>query len=163
ASWAAERLLADRANHGDLCLVTATDGNHGRAVARIARDRGMRCRVLVPRGTASVRIDAIVREGARVEVVDGDYDEAVRHAASLGDDGNVVLADGAWPGYEQVPEWIVEGYATLFAEASEQLDGLSPDLAWIPIGVGSLALAAAVHWPFPPPRLVGFEPVAAAC
>jgi diaminopropionate ammonia-lyase len=51
----------------------------------------------------------------------------------------------------------------MFAEASEQLDGASPDLALIPIGVGSLATAAARHWPGTSPRLVGFEPADAAC
>jgi diaminopropionate ammonia-lyase len=38
-----------------------------------------------------------------------------------------------------------------------------PDLALIPIGVGSLAVAAARHWPARPPRLVGLEPETAAC
>jgi diaminopropionate ammonia-lyase len=163
ASWAAERLLAGRDARDDLCLVAATDGNHGRAVARVASMRGLRCRILVPRGMASQRIEAIAGEGAQVDVVDGDYDDAVRQAADLADSEHVLLADTSWPGYERVPAWVVEGYGTIFAEASEQLAGVLPDLAWIPIGVGSLALAAARHWPEPAPRLVGVEPASAAC
>jgi diaminopropionate ammonia-lyase len=162
ASWAAERLLAGRETEG-LTLVTATDGNHGRGVARVARMRGLRAHILVPAGTAQARIDGIAGEGAQVEVVDGSYDDAVRKAAAMADDTHVVLSDTSWPGYEDVPRWVVEGYETIFAEADEQMAGEQPDVALIPIGVGSLAVAAAAHWPDEAPRLVGLEPETAAC
>jgi diaminopropionate ammonia-lyase len=162
ASWAAEQLLAGRDLEG-VTLVTATDGNHGRAVARVARMRGVAAHILVPAGTAQARIDGIAGEGAQVEVVDGSYDEAVAKAASMADDTHFVLSDTSWPGYEDVPRWVVEGYETIFSEADEQLDGVVPDAALIPIGVGSLGVAAAAHWPDSPPRLVGLEPETAAC
>jgi diaminopropionate ammonia-lyase len=162
ASWAAERLLAGRDTEG-LTLVTATDGNHGRAVARVARMRGVAAHILVPAGTAQARIDGIASEGAHVEVVDGSYDEAVERAAGMADETHVVLSDTSWPGYEDVPRWVVEGYETIFREADEQLGGAVPDVALIPIGVGSLGVAAATHWPESPPRLVGLEPETAAC
>jgi diaminopropionate ammonia-lyase len=98
-----------------------------------------------------------------VEVVDGSYDDAVRMAAAMADETHVVLSDTSWPGYEDVPRWVVEGYETIFSEAGEQLGGALPDVALIPIGVGSLAVAAAAHWPEEPPRLVGLEPTSAAC
>jgi diaminopropionate ammonia-lyase len=143
--------------------VTATDGNHGRAVARVARLRGLAAHILVPAGTAEARIDGIAGEGAHVEVVDGSYDEAVERAAGMADSTHVVLSDTSWPGYEDVPRWVVEGYETIFREADVLLGGELPDVALIPIGVGSLAVAAAHHWPASPPRLVGLEPVSAAC
>jgi diaminopropionate ammonia-lyase len=161
ASWAAERLLDGRDTAG-VTLVTATDGNHGRAVARVARMRGLRAHILVPAGTAQARVDGIAGEGAQVEVVDGSYDDAVRKAAAMADDTHVVLSDTSWPGYEDVPRWVVEGYETIFREADAQLDG-PPDVALIPIGVGSLAVAAAAHWPGERPRLIGVEPTSAAC
>jgi diaminopropionate ammonia-lyase len=162
ASWAAERLLEGRDTDG-MTLVTATDGNHGRAVARVARLRGVAAHILVPAGTAQARIDGIASEDAHVEVFDGSYDEAVERAASMADDTHVVLSDTSWPGYEDVPRWVVEGYETIFREADEQLEGETPDVAFIPIGVGSLAVAAAKHWPDAPPKLVGLEPDSAAC
>jgi diaminopropionate ammonia-lyase len=162
ASWAAERLLEGRDTEG-MTLVTATDGNHGRAVARVARLRGVAAHILVPAGTAQARIDGIASEDAHVEVFDGSYDEAVERAASMADDTHVVLSDTSWPGYEDVPRWVVEGYETIFREADEQLEGETPDVAFIPIGVGSLAVAAAKHWPDAPPKLVGLEPDSAAC
>jgi len=162
ASWAAERLLAGRNAEG-ITLVTATDGNHGRGVARIARMRRLAAHVLVPTGTAEARIDGIASEGAHVEVVDGSYDDAVARAAGMADATHLVLSDTSWPGYEDVPRWVVEGYETIFSEADDQLGGAVPDVALIPIGVGSLAVAAAHHWPVDPPRLVGLEPETAAC
>jgi diaminopropionate ammonia-lyase len=162
ASWAAEQLLAGRDLAG-LTLVTATDGNHGRGVARVARLRGLAAHILVPAGTAQARIDGIAAEGAEIEVVDGSYDEAVARAASLADESHLVLSDTSWPGYEDVPRWVVEGYETIFSEVDDQLGGGVPDVALIPIGVGSLAVAAANHWPGAQPRLVGLEPESAAC
>lgn len=162
ASWAAEQLLAQRGPDG-VTLVTATDGNHGRAVAHVAKLRGLRAHILVPAGTAPARIDGIAGEGADVEVVEGSYDEAVERAAAMADATHVVLSDTSWPGYHDVPGWIVEGYETIFAEADEQSGGIVPDVAYIPIGVGSLAVAAANHWPGTAPRLIGLEPEGAAC
>jgi diaminopropionate ammonia-lyase len=109
---------------------------------------------------------AIEDEGARVEHVDGDYDVAVRRAAGLADDRHLVIADTSWPGYEDVPRRVVEGYATIFAELDAQLEGRTVDLVLVPIGVGSLATAAARHFRATPgerPRLVGLEPIDAAC
>jgi diaminopropionate ammonia-lyase len=159
ASWAAEQLQPA----AGVTLVTATDGNHGRGVARVARMRGLNAHILVPAGTAQARIDAIASEGAHVEVVDGSYDDAVRKAAAMADDTHVVLSDTSWPGYEDVPRWVVEGYETIFREADEQLAGELPDIAFIPMGVGSLGVAAAKHWPGERPLLVSLEPTTADC
>ncbi len=160
-SWAAERLLGEPPYEPGLELIAATDGNHGRAVARAARLRGLGATILVPAGTAQARIDAIAGEGARVEVVDGSYDDAVRLSAELADERRLVLSDTSWPGYEQVPGWVIEGYATIFHEVDEQA-AAAVDVAFVPIGVGALAAAAARHLGGRA-RLAGVEPVAAAC
>ncbi len=160
-SWAAERLLGEPPFEPGLELIAATDGNHGRAVARAARLRGLGATILVPAGTAQARIDAIAGEGARVEVVDGSYDDAVRLSAELADARRLVLSDTSWPGYEEVPGWVIEGYATIFHEVDEQATA-PVDVAFVPIGVGALAAAAARHLGGRA-RLAGVEPVAAAC
>lgn len=150
-----------------LTLACATEGNHGRAVARVARSLGVAAHVVVPEGTARTRVAAIEAEGALVERVAGDYDAAVAHAAGLAGPDVLVIADTSWPGYEEVPRRVVEGYGTIFAELDEQLAGRAVDLVLVPIGVGSLAAAAARHLRArddgPPPLLVGVEPAAAAC
>lgn len=152
-SWAVHRLALPVPSR----LVTATDGNHGRALARTARVLGHHAHVVVPRGIATA---AILGEGARVTEVDGDYDEAVRAAALLAaEPGSVLVQDTAWPGYEQIPGWIVDGYSTLFVEIDEQL-GRSPDLVVVPVGVGSLAQAAVAHGGS---AVLSVEPDTAAC
>ena len=49
---------------GQLKLITMTDGNHGRGVARVARWLGYAAEIFVPRGTAAARIAGIESEGA---------------------------------------------------------------------------------------------------
>ena len=105
--------------HKPLALAAATDGNHGRAVARMARLLGLEARIFVPHGTAPARIDAIRDEGASCRVVNGTYDDAVDHSAGEASERCLVVSDTSWPGYEEVPAWVIEGYSTIFAEASE--------------------------------------------
>jgi diaminopropionate ammonia-lyase len=145
ASWAVHRAL-QRSTGDRRRLVTATDGNHGRAVARMAALMKLPATVVIPRGVSERAIDLIRAEGAEVRVLDMPYDDAVLEAAALADaDPDALLVqDTSWPGYEEVPQWIVDGYATLFDEAAEQAAelGTGIDLVIVPAGVGSLAHAA---------------------
>jgi diaminopropionate ammonia-lyase len=166
ASWAIERAMQERGD-APTVLVTATDGNHGRAVARSAKLRGLPARIYIPTGVPDVVVARILAEGAQLTVVDGDYDEAVRVAAAdaeSSEDG-LLVQDTAWPGYEQIPQWIVDGYETLFREVDDQLGALTPSLVSVPIGVGSLAQATIAHYRSATvrPRLLGVEPETAAC
>jgi diaminopropionate ammonia-lyase len=157
-------------SHGPLALATATDGNHGRAVARVAGWLGLDARIFVPEGTSAARIAAIESEGASCIVVDGTYDDAVAVAAEEAADDCAVISDTSWPGYEEIPGWIVEGYATILAEIEDQLDGPRPTVVLVPVGVGSLA-AAVVTWyrstagarDDRPVTLIGVEPDTADC
>ncbi|MER5971507.1 diaminopropionate ammonia-lyase [Streptomyces sp. NPDC002055] len=154
-SWAVHRVLAERPESGDgaapgpVTLVTATDGNHGRAVARTARRLGLRAHVFVAEGVHPRASAAIAAERAEVTLVAGSYDMAVRRAAEAAAAPGVVLVqDTAWPGYERIPGRIVEGYSTLCAEIDEQLaaaDAGPPGLVAVPVGVGSLAQAVVTH------------------
>jgi diaminopropionate ammonia-lyase len=162
ASWAVHKALTPG---GKVRLVTATDGNHGRAVARTARLLGLSALVFVPDCLHPAAVAAIEGEGAEVRSIDGSYDEAVRIAATA---GGLLIQDTAWPGYEQIPGWIVEGYSTLFREIDAQLDaaGSGPaGLVAVPVGVGSLAQAAVTHYRSngKSPALLSVEPTAAAC
>ncbi|MBZ6475115.1 diaminopropionate ammonia-lyase [Streptomyces griseocarneus] len=171
ASWAIHRALSERDTSTPVTLVTATDGNHGRAVARMARLLGQHAHVFVSAGVHPAAADAIAGEGARVTRVDGPYDDAVRRAATVADEtaDALLVQDTAWPGYERVPGWIVEGYSTLFHEIDDQLAAAGaphPDLVAVPVGVGSLAQAAVTHYGGSAGRdsaLLAVEPVAAAC
>jgi len=143
-------------------LVAATDGNHGRAVAHMAALLGLEARILVPEHTAAARIDAIAGEGATVDVVAGTYDDAIAASAALAGERRLVISDHSWPGYEEVPAWVADGYQTIFDELAEQLAALPP-LCAIQIGVGALASAAVRALTAPGRVIVGVEPADAAC
>jgi diaminopropionate ammonia-lyase len=186
ASWAVARALAGAAEVSDVAelrliaarthleLVTATDGNHGRAVAYLGTLLGLRARVFIPAAAPPAAAARIAAEGATVTVVSGPYDEAVQQAAAYADAApdRVLVQDTAWPGYEQVPSWIVAGYETLLSEIDAQLGdrGLGgPGLVSVPVGVGSLAQAVVAHYrsrrpeESPGPAVLAVEPQAAAC
>ncbi|MEA2466185.1 MAG: diaminopropionate ammonia-lyase, partial [Thermoleophilaceae bacterium] len=156
ASWAVERAL--REHPSTSTLVAASAGNHGRAVARAAAWRGLRARVYLPARSVSARRDAIAAEGADVVVVDGDYEEAVALAAADGArEGVVEIAD---VGDSDPARWVIDGYATLFSEAAEQAEF---DVLIVPVGVGSLAAAAARFGAGAGVKVIGVEPATAAC
>ena len=180
ASWAVARVVAAltgastdlpalrRAAAGSsLRLVTATDGNHGRAVAHMASLLGLPATVFVPEVMSPAAADAIAEEGADVVRTNTDYDATVVAAAEFAAEhaDRHLVQDTAWPGYEQVPAWIVEGYDTMLEEIDEQL-GAAPDLVAVPVGVGSLAQAVVSHYRrsgSPRAALLSVEPDAAAC
>ncbi len=154
ASWAVERALRERP--GVHTLVAASAGNHGRAVAHVAALRGLAARILLPARSAPARRAAIAAEGAELVVVDGDYEDAVRQAAAEGArDGCLEVAD---VGDSGPAHWVVDGYATLFAELGEPFD-----VVLVPTGVGSLAAAAARYGAAAGAAVIAVEPVAAAC
>ena len=157
ASWAVERAL--REQPATTMLVAASAGNHGRAVAHVAARRGLRCRIFLPDRSLPVRREAIAAEGAEVVVVEGTYEDAVARAEADAstDAGAMLVADvgGAGPA-----EWVIDGYATLFTEAAAQAD---VDVLVVPVGVGSLAAAASRHAAAEGLKVIGVEPVTAAC
>lgn len=166
ASWALHRIRRGAA--GPMTVSTATDGNHGRAVAWAARQLGLPAVIFIPAHSAEARVARIRGEGARVVLVDGTYDEAVRRcAAESAREGWQVVADVGYEGYLDIPNQIVEGYATLFEEVDEQLHAAGaaqPNLVVVQAGVGSLLHSAVNHYRAraTQPVMVAVEPVESA-
>jgi len=152
----------------DLTCITATDGNHGRAVAWAARQLGCRAVVYMPKGTASARLESIRDLGAEAGIIDGNYDDAVQLAADRARENDwLLLQDTAGPGCEDIPIRVMQGYLTMFEEAFEELGGTLPTHVFIQCGVGSLAgsLQAYLVEKFGEkrPLLTIVEPTRAAC
>ncbi len=151
-----------------ITCVTATDGNHGRAVAWGAEQIGCHAVVFMPTGSSPARLENIRRHGAEASIIDGNYDDAVRLAADRADqNGWLLIQDTAHPDYTQVPERIMQGYLTLFDEAFEQIGGREPTHVFIQCGVGSLAASLQAflleRFGSRRPMLVTVEPTRAAC
>jgi len=130
---------------------SATDGNHGRGVAWTAKRLGQKAVILMPEGSSKMRLENILKEGAEASIEDCNYDECVRRAARMADTtpGGVLVQDTAWPGYEEIPAWIMQGYGTMSMEADEQMAALGanpPTHVFIQAGVGSLAGSVAGYF-----------------
>lgn len=168
-----ENLMARQkeAGLGEITFVTATDGNHGRGVAWAARLLGHQAVVYLPKGSARERLDNILALGAQAEITDLNYDDAVRLADKMArEKGWVLIQDTAWPGYEQVPAWIMQGYTTMASEILEQLSQAGeqpPTHLFLQAGVGSFAgamLGSFVNaWGKDSPVTCIVEPDRAAC
>ncbi|EGR49662.1 peptidase M20 [Trichoderma reesei QM6a] len=166
ASWGTFRAIAQRLDlpidsslgsveqklaSSNITLYAATDGNHGRAVARMASILGVPAQIHVPTTMHQSTIDLIKSEGARVVISDGFYDDAVVDArvAAAKDDTALVIQDFASGDYVQIPQWIVDGYLTMMLEIDGQLGCTTPDLVVVPVGVGSFAQAVVTHFKKP--------------
>ena len=134
--------LSGEETHKKLKKITfysATDGNHGRAVAWMARKLGQKSVIYMPKGSTDARLKNILEAGAEACITDMNYDDAVRFAAGQARlNGGVVIQDTAWEGYEDIPSWIMQGYSTLALEALNQMDE-KPTHIFLQAGVGSFA------------------------
>lgn len=158
--------LSHAARQAGLSLFAATSGNHGRAIAYMARTLGIPAFIFLADGPDQQVLEKIANEGAKVFVVEGNYDDAVAEAIrqSQKTPGGLHVQDYSWEGYEEVAGWVVEGYSTMMREIEQQLQeleagpearnqkgrrhqstGLKATHIICPIGAGSLGLAAVAH------------------
>src|SRR5262245_45386009 len=153
-----------------LTLMAATDGNHGRAVARVARWLGLRARIFIPNFVSPGRRRAIESEGAELVVIDGVYDAAVDAALEASRTADALLiSDTARLASDVIPRQVTAGYTTAFLEVERQLLQTGNDridAVAVQAGVGGLA-SACTGWSRVTrrgrsPRVVTVEPEGAA-
>lgn len=151
----------------DLIFISATDGNHGRGIAWVARELGLKSIIRMPKGSSQKRLAAIRAEGADAEISNVNYDETVRICDRMASENSYLMVqDTSWPGYEKIPLWIMQGYASIAREITEELDE-APTHIFLQAGVGSYAGAIAAyflqHFHQSPPKIVLVEPDKADC
>lgn len=87
-------------------LVTCSEGNWGRATARMAKILGVPVTIYVPGFMSEYTQNLLRGEGAVVEVLkDGSYDDSIaatRYDAET--TGAVMVMDTSWEGYKDVPQ-----------------------------------------------------------
>jgi diaminopropionate ammonia-lyase len=150
-----------------LTFACATDGNHGRSVAQGAQEIGARAVIFVHAGVSQSRIDAIARYGAEIVRVPGNYDDSVAEASRVaGARGWTVLSDTSWPGYEDIPALVMQGYTAIVREALAELPE-RPTHVFLQAGVGGFAAAIAGHMAVllgeKHPHVTVVDPARAAC
>jgi len=161
-------ILSKKSHYEKTTFVTATDGNHGCAVAWAAKNFGCKALVYLPKGSASVRLKAIEKNGATAKITNLNYDETVVFAAKTAkENGWVILQDTSWEEYEEIPTHIMQGYFTLMYEFLSQRQKIWPSHVFVQAGVGSLAAAILAFFCNlkikPKPIFVVVEPSGAPC
>ncbi|MGM8365796.1 diaminopropionate ammonia-lyase [Virgibacillus sp. W0181] len=156
---------------GEITFISATDGNHGRGIAWAARELGQRSVIYMPKGSTESRLEAIRNEGAFAEITDMNYDDTVRMSANMADEkGWVLVQDTAWEGYEEIPLWIMQGYAGIAKEMIDETENNGeqpPTHVILQAGVGSFAAGIAAYYTEyyreNPPKIIVVEPDLADC
>lgn len=150
-----------------MTFAAATDGNHGRSVASGAGLVGAGCEIFIHAGVSQARADAMAAFGARINRVDGSYDDSVSLAADMSaKHGWTVVSDTAWEGYESIPLTVMQGYTVMIGEA---LDAMAepPTHIFLQAGVGGMAGAVAAYATqrlgSAAAKIVVVEPERAAC
>jgi threonine dehydratase len=141
----------ERRSADNLRLVTASAGNHGRALAAAGEAFGLPLVVFTPVSAPRAKLDAITRHGAELRAVAADYDEAERLAKAFADD---TQAEFISP-YND-PD-VIDGAATIALEIFEDLPRTR--LLVVPIGGGGLisGVAAASKHVCPDCVILGVE------
>ena len=154
-------------------VISATDGNHGRALAAAARNIGCACVIVLHANVSIERETAIAAYGAKIVRIPGNYDESVEEAARLAAaNGWEVVSDTSYEGYQDIPRDVMQGYGAIAAEALVQANASATDRGpfthvVLQGGVGGLA-AGIVSYMWERlganrPKFIVVEPVQADC
>jgi threonine dehydratase len=139
-------------------VVAASAGNHAQGVALAATRLGVDSRIVMPRTTPRIKVDAVGRFGGEA-VLEGDtYDEAAALAVRIRDEEGRSLIHP----YDDLD--VIAGQGTVAVEILRQHPD-SIDAIFVPVGGGGLiaGVAAYVKHVSPGTRVIGVEPDDAAC
>ena len=138
-------------------VICASAGNHAQGVALAAQRRGIRARIVMPRTTPDIKVQAVRDLGGAIDLVGDDYDAAYEHALGLARDEGLTFIHPF-----DDPE-VIAGQGTIAMELLRQHDERI-DAIFVPIGGGGLiaGIACYVKALYPSIRIVGVEPEDAA-
>ena len=117
-------------------VVTGSSGNHGKAVAFMAKRLNVRAVICVSEKSPDNKVDAISRYGADVVVHGNSYDESVDHAKQLAKERGLTMIDSFDDPY------VIAGQGTIGLELLEDLPEI--DTAIVPLAGGGLLCGIAL-------------------
>ncbi len=163
-----DKILSRQPEFQNTTFVTATDGNHGRAVAWVAEKLGCKAVVYLPKNSSQARLKAIQQLGAKAAITDYNFDDTVKHAKKMAEKNHwILLQDTSWKGYEKVPTHIMQGYFTLVTEFLSQAPEVWPTHVFLQAGVGSFAAGVLARLYMlaqkDKPKFIVVEPEGAPC
>ena len=144
--------VMDVAEKGARRVVAASSGNHGQAVAYIARKLGLAATIVVPEDAPTCKVEAIKDYGAQVAYGGKTSKVRLEKAEELAKEEGTVLV----PPYDD-PR-VMAGQGTVALEIMEQVG--DADVVLVPIGGGGLisGIATAMKEMKPDVKVIGVEP-----
>lgn len=135
----------------DVHVVTASAGNHGRAVAWAAEQLGLRAVVFTPRNAPAAKLEPIRAHGADLRAEAEDYEEAEQKAKAFARE-----SDAEFVSPYSHPD-VIAGAGTIGLELLHQLPDL--DAVLVPVGGGGLVsgIATAIKAVRPAAAVIGVE------
>ncbi len=139
-------------------VICASAGNHAQGVALAAQKLGIKATIVMPRTTPGIKVQAVKSRGGRVVLHGDTFDEAYTHARALEAEKGLSFVHP----YDD-PD-VIAGQGTIGMEILRQ----HPDpieAVFVPIGGGGLAAGIAAYVKFlrPEVKVIGVEPIEAAC
>jgi threonine dehydratase len=141
-----------------LGVIAASAGNHAQGVAMAAQKLRAKATIVMPRTTPLIKVDAVRRLGARVQLHGDSYDEAALHAQEISQEKGLTYVHPF-----DDPD-VIAGQGTVGMEIVRQHQ--TPlDALFVPVGGGGLiaGIAAYVKYVWPQTKIIGVEPEDAAC
>jgi threonine dehydratase len=131
---AANKMLSLRPQARERGVITVSTGNHGRAVAYVARRLDVRAVICIPDGTAPNKVQAIEDLGAEIVVSGGTYDEAEEGASRLARERGLTMIHPCDEAF------VIAGQGTVGLEILEDL----PDVDTVLVAVGGGGLISGI-------------------
>jgi threonine dehydratase len=152
AANAVQRAVAEGAKH----VVTASSGNHGQAVAYIARRLGIAATIVAPEDAPRVKVRSMQAMGATVEFA------GLTSTARFSRAAEIVQETGAVFVAPYDDPYVQAGQGTAGLEILEQVADL--EVVYVPVGGGGLlsGVATAIKESKPSVLVVGVEPALAS-
>lgn len=139
-------------------VVARSSGNHGKALAYVARQEGVKVTIVMPATAAKAKIDGVLEYGAEVKFAP--LEECAKVTEELAEKHGFVIV----PPFDDLD--IIAGQGTVGLEIAEEAvaRGLDVDTVLVPVSGGGLisGVAAALKLTRPGVRVVGVEPELAA-
>ncbi len=136
-------------------LIAASGGNHGAAVAYVARSLGVRAEIFVPSSSPAMKRDRIASLGATVNVIDGLYDDAQLAAIQRQTETGALAVHP----FEHAD--VVAGQGTMSLELEQQMSSAF-DTVLVASGGGGFTAGQAA-WFEGRKRVASVEPVTSQC
>jgi threonine dehydratase len=146
---AANKLLSLAPEEKKRGVIAVSTGNHGRAVAHMARRLGLKAVICLSGAVPRNKIEALQRLGAEVVVYGDSYDAAAEHALQLQQAQRLTMI------HPFDDPWVIAGQGTIGLELLEELPEL--DTAVVPLSGGGLmgGIALALKSAHPGVRVIG--------